>query len=46
MIFNIAPVVEWRVITYGKQRQPDIGNVQENDRGVTHDYAIGDILYV
>ena len=46
MIFNLASVVDWQVITAGKQRQVDIDNVQENDRQVTHDYAIGNILYL
>ena len=29
-----------------KQRQVDIDNVQENARQATHDYAIGDQVYV
>ena len=28
------------------QRQVDIDNVQYNDRLVTHDYAIGNLVYV
>ena len=39
-------VVDWRVITAAKQWQVDIDNLQENARQVTHDYAIGDLVYV
>ena len=46
MIFNLASVIEWRVITALKQRQVDIDNVLENARQVTHDYAIGNQVYV
>ena len=46
MIFNLAAVVECRVITVAKQRQVDIENVQENARRVKNDYAINDIAYV
>ena len=46
MIFNLASVVECRVITAVKQRQMDIDNVKNNSRKVTHDYAIGDQVYV
>ena len=37
MIFNLASVVDWRVITAAKQRQPEVDNVRENVRQVTHD---------
>ena len=46
MIFNIASVIDWRVITAGKHQQVGIDNVQENARRVTHDYTIGDLVYV
>ena len=46
MIFNLAPVVDWRVITSNKQGQVDIDNVQENFRPVMHDYAVRDLVYV
>ena len=46
MIFNLASVIDWRVITAGKQQQVDIDNVQENTRGVTHDYAISNLVYL
>ena len=46
MIFNLALVVDWQDVTAAKQRQVDIDNVQENDRQVMHDYAIGDRVYV
>ena len=46
MIFNLILVVDWRVITAGKQRQVDIDNFRENARRVMHDYEIGDLVYV
>ena len=46
MIFNLASVVDWRVITTGKQWQVNIDDVQENARQVTHEYSIGNIVYV
>ena len=46
MIFNLASVVDWQVITAVKQRQVNIDNVRENARQFTYYYAIGDILYV
>ena len=30
MIFNLASVVDWRVVTVAKQRQIDIDNFREN----------------
>ena len=42
MVFNLASVIDWQVVTATKQRQVDIGNVQEKSRLVTHGYAIGD----
>ena len=46
MLFNLASVLDWRVVTTAKQRQVDIGNVRENARRVTHNYAIGNKVYV
>ena len=46
MLFNLASVVGWQVVTYVKQQQIDIDGVQENARQVTHDYAVGDWVYV
>ena len=46
MVFNLASVVYWRVVTAAKQQQVDIDNFQENARWVTHDYAIGGQIYV
>ena len=34
MIFNIASVVEWQVITAGNQQQVDIDHVRGNTRQV------------
>ena len=46
MQFNLAPVVEWRVLTAAKQQQVDIDNVQGNARPVMHDYARCNQVYV
>ena len=46
MLFNLESVIDWRVATTVKQRQVDIDNVRENTKRVTHDYAIGDRVYV
>ena len=46
MVFKLASVVCWRVETAAKQRQLDIDNVRENAKQVTHDYVIGDQVYV
>ena len=45
MLFNLASVVYWRVLTYTKQQQVDIDNVQQNTRKVTHEYKIGNQVY-
>ena len=46
MLFNLASVVDWQVVTDAKQRQVDIDNVRENAKQVMHDYTIGDLFYV
>ena len=46
ILFNLASVIDWRVATPVKQLQVDIDNVKENAKRVTHDYAIGDQVYV
>ena len=46
MLFNLASVVYWRVVTAAKQHQVDIDNVMETAKRVTHDYSIGDQVYV
>ena len=46
ILFNLVSVVDWRVITSVKQWQVEIYNVRENAKQVTHDYAIGDTVYV
>ena len=43
MIFNLASVVDWQLITTGKQQQVDIDNIQEKYRQVTHDYVISNL---
>ena len=42
MLFHLASVVDWRVVTATKQQQVDIDNFHENDKRFTHDYTIGD----
>ena len=46
MLFNLASVIDWRVVTAAKQRQLDVDNVRENDRQFTHYYTIGNRVYV
>ena len=46
MKFNLVKVIYWRVITSKKKQQVDIDNVCKNARRVSHDYAIGDLVYV
>ena len=46
VLFNLTSVVDWQVVTAENQRQVDIDNFRENTRKVTHDYKIGDQLYV
>ena len=37
MLYNLASVVDWRVVTYAKQLQVEIDNVRENAKRVTYD---------
>ena len=46
VLFNLASVIDWWVVTAVKQLQVDIDNFRENAKRVTHDYAIGDQFYV
>ena len=46
MLFNLASAIDWRVATTVNQHQVDIDNVRENTKRVTHDYAIGDQVWV
>ena len=46
VLFNLASVVYWPVLTAENQRQLDIDNFRENARKVMHDYKIGYQLYV
>ena len=46
MLFNLASVVYWRVVTPTERRQIDIDNVPIKARQVTHDYAVGNVVYV
>ena len=46
MLFNLASVVYWRVVTAAKKHQVDIDNVMETAKWVMYDYAIDDRFYV
>ena len=46
MFFNLASVVDWWDVTAAKQCQLDIDNVREKVKWFTHDYTIGDQVYV
>ena len=46
ILFNLDSVIYWRVATAANQRQLDIDNVRENAKRLTHDYAIGNRVYV
>ena len=46
MIFKLASVFDWRVVTSKKQWKVDINNVWEKSIRVSHDYSVGDIEYV
>ena len=46
MLFNLVSFVDWRVVTAANQHQVEIDNVRENAKQVTHDYTIGDQVYV
>ena len=46
ILFNITSFIDWQVITAGKKWQVDIDNVQENARRFTHDYVVGNVVYV
>ena len=46
MVFNLVSVINWQVITAAEQLQVDIDNLNETDRQATHDYTIGDQVYV
>ena len=46
MLFKLTSITDWLVVTTVEQSQVYIDNVRENDRKVTHDYAIGNQVYV
>ena len=46
MIFNLATVIDWRVISARKQTQVDRDNLQGNARRVNYDYAVDDRVFV
>ena len=46
IIFNLMSFVDWLAVNAETKRQVDIDNVWGNARPVTHDYAIGNQVYV
>ena len=46
MLFNLMSIVDWCVVTAKKQKQVEIDNVSEDASRFSHDYAIGDLVYV
>ena len=46
ILFNLASVVDWIVLTAMKHCQVDIDNAGENSRRVTYAYAIRDQVFV
>ena len=46
MFFNLASIMDWRVVTAEKKCQLVIDNVRVNSRQVTYDYIICDQVYV
>ena len=47
MVFNLSTVIDWKAIITRKQaQQVDRDNLRENANRVSHDYAIGDQVYV
>ena len=45
-IFNLTSFIDWQVITTENKWQVYIDNVRENNRGVRHEYTIGDLVFV
>ena len=46
ILFRLASLIDWRVVSTKNLRQEEIDNLRGNARRVTHDYAIGDRVYV
>ena len=46
MIFNLASIVDWRVITARNHLQVEINNVLKNAKRVIFDYAMGNLVYL
>ena len=46
IIFNLASVVDWRVITAKKHRQVKTDNVCKNNNQVSDYYVVGDLIYM
>ena len=46
IICKLAPVLDWQVIATKKHQQAEIGNVGDNNKQVTNEYTVGNIVYV
>ena len=46
MIFNLASIVDWRVITARNHLQVEINNVLKNSKRVRFDYTMGNLVYL
>ena len=46
MIFNLASVIKWKVITAQKQHQVDIDYARKNSKQVRFEYTVGNLVYV
>ena len=46
MLFNLMSIVDWYVVASRNKRQVDIDNVCKNARQFSHEFTIGDLVYV
>ena len=46
VIYNLALIIGWHVITAKKQQQINIDNYHKNARQVSYDFAVRDLVYV
>ncbi len=46
MIFNITTVVDWHAVHNRKQAQVLSDNARENNKRISHEYSVGDYVYV
>ena len=46
ILFKLASIVDWCILTASKQRKYDIDNVHKNDRKFRNDYSTGDLMMI